>query len=58
MAITFYTVNRPYGAFFNFSPHGFTPDGRWWPTRVCLANRVGRVETAEKPFLDERLATA
>jgi hypothetical protein len=33
--------------------HGFTLDGVWWPTRVCLANQVGRVETAEKPFLEE-----
>jgi hypothetical protein len=26
-------------------------------TKVCLANQVGEEETAEKPFLDERLAT-
>jgi hypothetical protein len=24
---------------------------------VCLANQVGEEEAAEKPFLDERLAT-
>jgi hypothetical protein len=24
---------------------------------VCLANQVGREEAAEKPFLEERLAT-
>ena len=32
MAIEFYSTRNEYGAFSNFSPHGFTLDGRWWPT--------------------------
>ena len=33
MTIYFYsTRERPYGCFSNFSPHGFTLDGAWWPT--------------------------
>lgn len=30
--IGFYTVNCEYGVFSNFSPHGFTLDGRYWTT--------------------------
>ena len=32
MAIEFYSTNDEYGAFSNFSPHGFNLDGRWWRT--------------------------
>ena len=33
MTIYFYSAREePYGAFSNFSAHGFTLDGRWWPT--------------------------
>jgi len=33
MTISFYgTRQRPYGCFSNFSRHGFTLDGLWWPT--------------------------
>ena len=32
MAIEFYSTRGPYGAFSNFSPHGFELDGHWWPT--------------------------
>lgn len=33
MPIHFYSVReRPYGCFSNFSAHGFTLDGLWWPT--------------------------
>src|SRR5579883_2205111 len=32
-AIYFYAVrSNPYGCFSNFSPHGFTLDGLYWPT--------------------------
>ena len=32
-AIYFYSQREgPYGAFSNFSPHGFELDGQWWPT--------------------------
>ena len=31
--ILFYSHNEmPYGVFSNFSPHGFTLDGKYWPT--------------------------
>ena len=33
MTIYFYSArDEPYGAFSNFSAHGFTLDGQWWPT--------------------------
>lgn len=32
MAIYFYSVRAPYGAFSNFSPHGFEADGLYWRT--------------------------
>lgn len=33
MTIYFYsTREEPYGAFSNFSAHGFALDGKWWPT--------------------------
>ena len=32
MAIEFYSTKGDYGAFSNFSAHGFELDGRWWPT--------------------------
>ena len=33
MTIYFYsTREEPYGAFSNFSAHGFALDGQWWPT--------------------------
>jgi ribA/ribD-fused uncharacterized protein len=32
MAIEFYSTNDDYGAFSNFSAHGFKLDGVWWPT--------------------------
>lgn len=33
MAIYFYSSReKPYGCFSNFSAHGFTLDGFWWPT--------------------------
>lgn len=33
MAIYFYNQNeKPYGVFSNFSPHGITMDGRYYPT--------------------------
>jgi len=32
MAIEFYSTKDDYGAFSNFSAHGFNLDGRWWPT--------------------------
>lgn len=33
MVITFYSAKEdPYGCFSNFSPHGFTLDGLYWPT--------------------------
>jgi N-glycosidase YbiA len=33
MTIRFYRTNEvPYGAFSNFSKHGFTLDGAYWPT--------------------------
>ncbi len=33
MAIYFYSSReKPYGCFSNFSVHGFTLDGFWWPT--------------------------
>lgn len=33
MAIYFYLqTEKPYGVFSNFSPHGFTLDGRYYPT--------------------------
>ena len=32
MAIEFYSTKDEYGAFSNFSAHGFNLDGRWWPT--------------------------
>ena len=30
--ITFYTAGDAYGFLSNFSPHGFSIDGRYWPT--------------------------
>jgi len=32
MTIYFYSVREEYGCFSNFSPHGFTLKGQWWPT--------------------------
>ncbi|MGB3557299.1 MAG: NADAR family protein [Geitlerinemataceae cyanobacterium] len=32
MAIYFYDIDKPYGGFSNFSPHGFELDGLWWET--------------------------
>lgn len=32
MAIYFYDIDKPYGCFSNFSPHGFEQDGLWWDT--------------------------
>ncbi|GAA0701618.1 N-glycosidase YbiA [Kitasatospora atroaurantiaca] len=33
MTIYFYGADEvPYGCFSNFSPHGFSADGLWWPT--------------------------
>jgi ribA/ribD-fused uncharacterized protein len=32
MTVYFYTVHGPYGAFSNFSPHGFVAEGVYWPT--------------------------
>ncbi|MBU0552606.1 NADAR family protein [Myxococcota bacterium] len=32
MAIRFYAVGEEYGAFSNFSPHGFTLEDKYWPT--------------------------
>ncbi len=32
MPICFYDLDKPYGCFANFSRHGFTLDGLYWPT--------------------------
>jgi N-glycosidase YbiA len=32
MTIFFYEIEKPYGEFSNFSPHGIELDGHWWPT--------------------------
>lgn len=32
MPIYFYTPNKEYGCFSNFSRHGFELDGKYWPT--------------------------
>jgi N-glycosidase YbiA len=32
VAIYFYDVDKPYGCFSNFSPHGFELDELWWET--------------------------
>jgi N-glycosidase YbiA len=32
MPILFYSTREAYGCFSNFSPHGITLNGKWWPT--------------------------
>jgi N-glycosidase YbiA len=32
MAIYFYRVDKPYGAFSNFAKYSFEADGKYWPT--------------------------
>ncbi len=59
MAIYFYSEREyPYGVFSNFSPHGFTVDGRYYPTSehyfqaqkfVHSPDDYEAVATAQKP---------
>ena len=50
MPIEFYSTKDTYGCFSNFSAHGFTLDGKWWPTseHYFQAQKFAGTEYAEE----------
>lgn len=64
MAIYFYSTKEvPYGCFSNFSAHGFTLDGEWWPTsehyfqaqKFVGSNDADEVRRAASPMIAARM---
>ena len=63
MEIRFYSVDAPYGCFSNFSPHGFTLDGAYWPTsehyfqaqKFKGAKDVEEIRLARGPMMAARM---
>jgi N-glycosidase YbiA len=64
MTIRFYRTNEvPYGAFSNFSKHGFTLDGAYWPTvehyyqaqKFAGTPHVEDIRQAETAFIARQL---
>ena len=60
MPILFYRTTGRYGCFSNFSPHGFTLDGRDWPTseHYFQAQKFAHTSHAEDVRLAPRPAQA
>ena len=55
MPIRFYSTAADYAFLSNFSPHGFTLDGAWWPT---VEHFFQAMKFPDSPAYQEKIRTA